>query len=261
MKNLSLLFFVVFLSCNLIAQSDTSGYTVISLKQAIEENKVKAFITGSFNPQRYYRLSDGNGLHYGRCMDFILESQLDTFVILKLDAGYSLIPEDSAFQTMFVTKTVEFPLYPIKTVPYSVYAMCGEIHDEAPYYGMKYSMGGMADSSLLPTIELIEKEYLQNMVGQHMMWAVANNANKAELIKYGADSISLVRTINSLKSNNITCNLVKEVNGSNAIIKPAYMTVRKVTFYTGIAYMIVITAGMIFLAVKRYTRKEVAKQA
>lgn len=262
MKNSIAALLFVFLTIGLMAQSDSSNYTVISLKQAIAEHKVKTAITGSYDPRRYYRLSDGNGLHYGRCMDVVLESQLDTFVVLKLDAGYSLIPEDSSFQTMFVTKTIEFPLYPRRNIPFNIYAMCGEIHDASPYYGIRYSLGEMADTGLLPTIKLIETEYLQSMIGQHMLWAVANQASKEELIKYGADSVSLLQTTNALKSKNIDCSLVRQTEQNSAVpvLKPAYMRIKKVTFYVGISYMIIISAGLIFLAAKRYVRKDVSQQ-
>jgi len=249
------IFFTASLSY-LYAKSDTLGYTVVSLKEAIESNIVKTAITGSYNPKNYYRFADGNGVHYGRCMDVILESQLDTFIVLKLDAGYSLIPEDSTFQTMYVTKTQEFPLYPHSTIPFSTYAMCGEIHDKSPYYGIRYSMGGMADSILLKTIEVIEREYLQNMIGQHMLWAVANNATRNELEKYGADSICLARTVNTLNANNLSCNLINEFEkGKKHDTKPAFIKVRKVMFYTGVSYMLILTAGMIFLGVRTYTKK------
>lgn len=97
MKQIYLTFILLGFGLQLSAQKDSTRYTVISLKQAVAEHKVKTFITGSENGRRFYRVSDGDGLHYGKCMDVVLESQLDTFVILKLDAGYSLIPEDSSF--------------------------------------------------------------------------------------------------------------------------------------------------------------------
>ena len=254
---------LLLLKIGLIAQTDSSQYMVISLKQAIEEHKVKTLITGAYNPQRYYRLSDGNGLHYGRCMDVVLESQLDSFIVLKLDAGYSLIPKDSGFQTMFVTKTIEFPLFPRRTVPFSMYAMCGQIHNAAPYSGVMYSLGEMADTSLLPTIKLIEHEYLQNMIGQHMLWAVANQVGKEELIKYGADSVSLRLTTNLLETNHIERKLVKNAKNERekVVIKPAYITVKRITLYAGVSYMIIITAGLIFLGVKRYVRKSINQES
>ena len=79
----------------LFATTDSTKYTIISLKQAIEEHKVKTQITGSYNTRKYLQPSDGDGLHYGKCMDVFLESEIDTFVILKLHAGYSLIPYDA----------------------------------------------------------------------------------------------------------------------------------------------------------------------
>lgn len=92
--------------------------------------------------------------------------------------------------------------------------MCGEIHDKAPYAGVMYQLGEMADSNLLSTIKVIEREYLQNMIGQHMMWAVANQVNKDELVKYGADSISLNRTASFLSANKIDCSFVQESQSS-----------------------------------------------
>jgi len=255
----TLLFLLVI--SGLKAQTDSSNYSVISLKQAIAEHKVKTAITGSYNPRRYYRLSDGNGLHYGRCMDVVLESQSDTFVVLKLDAGFSLIPEDSSFQTMFVTKTIEFPLYPRQTIPFNIYAMCGEIHDAAPHYGVRYSLGEMADTGLLTTIKLIEREYVQSMIGQHMLWAVANQASKEDLVKYGADSASLSKVNVLLSENNIGCPLTQENRRSERkeSQKPAYMKVSKLLFYAGITYTILVTAGFIFLAVYSYRKKVTVK--
>lgn len=250
-------FLLLFVTRSLLAESDTIGYAIISLKQAIGEKKVKTFITGSYNPKQYYRLSDGNGVHYGRCMDIILESQLDTFVVLKLDAGYSLVPEDSTFQTMYVTKTAEFPLYPNSTILFNTYAMCGEIHDKAPIYGVRYSLGIMADTVLRSTIDVIEKEYLQNMIGQHMLWAVANNASKSELEKYGADSISLLRTTHLLTSSKIDCKLVGESSkNSDAVLKPAYMKVKRINLYLCFSYTIIVTAGLIFILLRRFIRKQ-----
>ena len=120
----------------------------------------------------------------------------------------------------------------------------------------------MPDSSLLLTIKLIEREYLQNMIGQHMLWAVANQVSKAELIKYGADSVSFMHTTNLLKANHIECKLVKDAENERKqeVLKPAYITVKRITFYAGISYMIIITAGLIFLAVKRYVRKSISQQ-
>ncbi len=251
--------FIVMRYTNSFAESDTLGYTTVSLKEAIENKLVKTAITGSYNPKNYYRFDDGNGVHYGRCMDVILESQLDTFIVLKLDAGYSFIPEDSSFQTMYVTKTQEFPLYPNSTIPFSTYAMCGEIHDRSPIYGVSYSLGVMADSVLQRTIAVIEREYLQNMIGQHMLWAVANNASKDELIKYGADSVSLAKTATNLSANNISCSLTKETEIKNVKVKPAYLRMKRITFYLGITYMVVVTAGIIFVLAKRYVRKGVSQ--
>jgi len=238
-------------------QTNQPSYSVISLKEAIDDKKVNVIITGSYNPNKYFRNSDGNGVYYGRCMDVILESLLDTFVVLKLDAGYSLIPKDSSsYQTMFVTKTQEFPLYPRSIIPHSTYAMCAEIHDKAPIYGISYTLGNIADTLLQKTISIIEKEYLQNMIGQHILWAVANNATRSELEKYGADSNSLSKTVNILSQNKIQCAIVKEFEEYNkSNLYPAYIKVKRVVYFLGISYMIMISGAFVYLSLRLYKRK------
>jgi hypothetical protein len=84
--------------------------TVISIKDGLKMKMFEYKMTGVSDPEIYYDVIDRDGIHYGKCMSIILKSNIDSMVLLKLASGTELIPVDSTFQTMIVTKTVELPL-------------------------------------------------------------------------------------------------------------------------------------------------------
>ncbi len=252
-----LVVFLLIVSNAMFALEEKATYSVIPLMEAITHKKVKCMVTGSYNPNKYLPVCDNSGMHYGKCMDVVIESLLDTFIVLKLDAGTSLVPDDSSLQTMYVTKSVELPLYAKRTIPYNIYAMCGQMHDQSPYYGAVYKVGKLADSIVLNAVRIIEQEYLQNIIGQHFLWSITDNASKEELIKYGGDSVSLNRTCKLLKSNNISNRLTQEldIQNTNSNVKPAYMTIKKLYFYAGILYSLLITGGLVILTISIYRKR------
>ena len=61
-----------------------------------------------------------------------------------------------------------------------------------------YQVGNIADTNVLNAIAIIEREYLQNIIGQHFLWSITDNASKEELLKYGADTIPITAGMVSL---------------------------------------------------------------
>ncbi len=72
--------------------------------------------------------------------------------------------------------------------------MCAELHDDIPCSDVNFLYGGMADSSLIKIAAVIEKTFSQNIIGQHAVWAVANNADSGEVSRYGANANTLKLT-------------------------------------------------------------------
>ena len=202
-------------------------------------------ICGSYDRRFFYEVLDGEGVHYGKCMAIVLKSKIDSFVFIKLDCGTLLIPDDSMVQTMLVTNDAEFPLYPGQTYSTRFYAMCAQIHDKAPDIETIFRIGEMADSNLLRLANYLDANYLQNMLGQHAVWAMTDQADFEELKKYGADSNSVIKTKEILNELNLTTKLTAQFSKSEVIRIKTYQ------FYLAIgAFLILIAIVTIQIIIK-----------
>lgn len=172
--------------------------TVWPINQAIEKGFLELKITGASNPLLFDEVIDRDGVHFGKCMAIVLKSKIDSLILLKIDCGTALIPFDTTFQKMIVTKTVELPLYPNHTYATRFYAMCGQIDYDPPYNESFYQVGQLADSTTVKLAKYLEENFIQNMIGQHALWAYTDQADFYELEKYGADSLSIALTKNIL---------------------------------------------------------------
>lgn len=168
---------------------------VISMKTAIQRNMLEIRISGSYDPRQYYEVADKDGVHYGKCMDAILKSRLDNTVLIKLESGTLLIPDDDSVQKMLVTKDILFPLFPNRIYRTRFYAMCSQMHLKSPFFITTFKVGDFADTSLVKLAKYIDSTYNQNMVAQHAVWAFTDKATTEDLIKYGGDSNSIRQSI------------------------------------------------------------------
>ncbi len=240
--------------CNASAQ-DTLEHkkpAVIPINEAIDKGMLELKITGASDPRLFYEVIDHVGVYYGKCMVIILKSKVDSIVLLELDCGTLLVPSDDSVQTMIVTHDAEFALYPNTTYATHFYAMCTQFHDEIPMVETTFRIGEKADSNLVKLTKYIEKSLMQNMVGQHAVWAVTDQVTFKDLEKYGADSISIELTKGILDSVNIDTklnpieiwNAEKESNSSLIAINRYYV-------YGGIGLLFLLTITTITLSITK----------
>jgi len=189
----------------------------ISFSEGITKGLFEYTIVGAHDQRVFPGETDADGLHYGKCIILILESKIDSMILLGIECGRELIPLDSTVQTMIITKEAEIPLYPKLRAATKVYAMCGEIHDYAPDINSSFKYGEMSDTNLIRLAKIIERKFMQNMVAQDAIWAVANNASIEELVKYGADKTSLALTRDLLNEGGY----VTQINPRGKIVQPA----------------------------------------
>ncbi len=193
-----LYFLFLFLNFNSIASNEESTkQRTIAMKDALQKSMLDLQISGLAEPDLFFEFLDYDGIHYGKCMAAVLRSKVDSVVYLKLDCGTQLIPIDSAYQTMIVTKTVVFPLKPKESYITRFYAMCGQMNDAAPNVQSIYEVGTMADSTIQKLSNYINLNYIQNVVGQHALWAYTDKAGLDDLLLHGGNdySIELVKNI------------------------------------------------------------------
>jgi hypothetical protein len=55
-------------------------------------------------------------------------------------------------------------------------------------------VGELADSNTVKLARYFEENYIQNMIGQHALWAYTDEADFKDLEKYGADSLTIELT-------------------------------------------------------------------
>lgn len=185
--------------------------TELSINEAIDKGMLELKISGAYDPRIFYEVVDKDGVHYGKCMAIILKSKIDSLVILRLDCGTQLIPVDSTVQTMIVTQKALFPLYPNQAYATRFYAMCGQLHDAAPIIETTFSIGELADTGLVKLANYLGDNFIQNMPGQHAMWAFTDQADFKELKKYGADSLSIAKTKEILINLNLETKLTPKL--------------------------------------------------
>lgn len=211
-KNIAAGIFVLF-TFNLKAQGTFNKRrpAELSIYEAIEKGMLECKITGAYDPGIFYEVVDKDGVHYGKCMAIILKSKIDSVVLLRLDCGTQLLPVDTSVQTMIVTHKAIFPLYPNETYATRFYAMCGQLHDAAPDITTTFRIGELADISLVKLANYLDDNFVQNMIGQHAIWALTDQADFKELKKYGADSSSIARTKEILNNFNLATKLTPKL--------------------------------------------------
>lgn len=243
----------VLLSNSVSYSQDTlinSSPTEISIAEAIASEMVDVKITGSYDPRIFHEVVDKNGNHYGKCMAMVLQSKIDTFALLKLDCGTQLVPTDSSVQTMIVTREAIFPLYPKRAYVTTFYSMCGELHDASPDISTAFSIGELGDTGLVKLANYLGDNYIQNMPGQHALWAYTDQADFEELKKYGADSLSIEITKDILYRLGLETKLSPKL-----VIAPSEesnkFSLNRYLVFSALGLIVILTSTIVILIINR----------
>lgn len=230
--------------------------TVLPIREAIDKGLLELKISGASDPGIFHEVVDRDGIHFGKCMSIILHSKIDSLVLLKIDCGTELIPFDTTFQTMIVTKTVELPLYPNQAYATRFYAMCGQIHDAPPYMESTYEVGELSDSNTVKLAQYFEKNFIQNMIGQHALWAYTDKADFEELEKYGADSLTISLTQNILNDLSIRTSLNPEKQTEKGLPDNTIRVSKYIIYGAGGLVLLLLTTT-IYLLFRRRRNNEI----
>jgi hypothetical protein len=193
---------------NLFGQNQLTD--TIEIKSAIDSSLIKIEIEGFYGKSKF-RPVDNTGFYYGQCITITIENETDSIIIVEMPVGSILKCKDTTVQDMIVTKQFAINLYPKNKEGFLIYAMCGEISDAGPSAGIFYDYGGLASEEVVKTAKMIQEKNIQNIIGQHTMWAVRNDADSTKLLHYGATLSSLQTIVNNLSEINIETKLTSQV--------------------------------------------------
>jgi hypothetical protein len=245
--------FQLFSTTNVYSKTDKkTKQPTISLKNAIKKKYVSVIISGYSAPSFFQDIIDKDGLHFGKCMTIVIQCETNKPFIIELKAGTELVPDDSTFQTMIVTKTVNFPINSGSYYGTRFYAMCGEMHDLPPYVNSFYTVGNFADKNIVRLANYLDENYIQNMLGQHALWAYSDKATIKDLIKYGADSNSIKLSAEILNKIDIKTNINKKLKLEK--VKNKENDSNLITIILGSLSLIFFTTSLILFAKKNKSK-------
>jgi hypothetical protein len=124
--------------------------------------------------------------------------------------------------------------------------MCGQLHDDPPYIESIYKVGELADSNTVKLAKYFEINFIQNMIGQHALWAYTDKAELNELEKYGADSLTIVLTKNILNNLSIKTNL-NTLKQTVIAMPDNTIKVSKIIIYCVAGLLLILLIAIIFL--------------
>jgi hypothetical protein len=263
MKIIYTLFITALISSMALSQRDLITKKKFDLKNS---ESVEIIIEG-YSGYEEFQSIDGSGHYFGQCIAVSFENNVDTAFNINIPAGAILICDDSTVQNMIITKSFEIFLYPKEMSSYKIYAMCGEINDQSPRKGVYYNYGGLADSNIVAIAKVIEENNSQDYFGQHAMWATANNVNFKKLMIYGADSTSILKTLDLLEKAQVINKLTEEFKGLSHKDEPKVIhqknnleTVHHIEswiFWSALSGFIVVTFILIVIIVRLKKNTEV----
>ncbi len=140
---------------------------------SIEEASKKGFIKLSIK---------GKGGYLGDVIEMKIKNLTNKKIDLKIEAGRKLDSKKNCEQDILITKTQEFFVNVNQTKTVNVFGMCCQAHNGSPENNSDYSVGKLADSSLIKLANFIDKnKYYTSRTAQQAVWAISDNNSLASI--------------------------------------------------------------------------------
>lgn len=153
-------FFIVALS---ITELPVFSNTVLSIEEAAKKGLVKLSIKGT-------------GGYTGNIIEMKVQNLTSKKLDLKVEAGRRLDSKKDDEQDILVTQAQEFFVNAGQQKTLNIFGMCCQAHNNSPVNKSVYSIGKLADSSLIKLALFIDKnKYYTNYSAQQSVWVVSDD--------------------------------------------------------------------------------------
>lgn len=169
MRNTLLLLFVFF-------AVPTFAINTVGLKEAIAQGLISVKAVGE-------------GGYTGKVMALEIVSLHKKDLLVDVPAGLQLHSEDSSIQDLIITEDRQLELAAGTKRKLIINAMCIQPHNGSPYESSVYSLGTMANDTMVKLAQYIATKRYQDDMGQSAVWAMVNNEGLENV--YGADPARL----------------------------------------------------------------------
>ena len=171
----------------IIPSDDARAQSAWSLYDAAAQGYVSVYAQGDYEGESaYVNLETGDGIFFGECIEMTVSNELSVALEIEVNLGRQLICQESGIQNMVVTEEYSFTLDADRTISFTVNAMCMNMYEDAPVYGVYYDLGSLASGQVLGAVNQISSSDSQDASGQCALWAVTDSADGDYLRQYGA---------------------------------------------------------------------------
>jgi len=123
----------------------------------------------------------------GKVIDMKIKNNTSSPIDLKIEAGRKLDSKNNNEQDILITQAQELIVYGGQEKNVGVNGMCCQAHNTCPREKSEYTVGTMADSSLIKIAMYIDKKkYYENHTAQQAVWAISDNESIGGI--YGGDT-------------------------------------------------------------------------
>ncbi len=158
MKNI----FLAIIAISILSSSKPS-LTIYDLKTAIEKNMVSCAFNGNFESPHYYQP-----------LNIEITNLTNKEISIKVPNGLKFISDSTDIQDVIITQEELIALTPSQKETKSLFAMCIQQNNSAPFEGATYHIGNLATGNLNKLTHEIEKNKTFNTLGQYSIWALTN---------------------------------------------------------------------------------------
>ena len=182
--------------------------------------------------------------HVGPCMAMEIVSASADNLLISLDYGYKLEPEDTGVQTMMVTQTLMVKLAPKQKKNYRIYAMCTEAHDGGPTTEQEFNLGKRFSGNLLSLAEIINRKKYQSNAAQHAVWCLTDNYELSGI--YDTDTTQMYELRRFVaKAKGLSLASIYENNSNYTPTEPARAVRTRVVYSGSLSYSVSRTAKVL----------------
>lgn len=155
--------------------------TVFSIEDAAKKGLIKLSIKAK-------------GGHTGDVIEMKIKNLTSKKVDLKIEAGRILDSKNNKEQDILVNSEQEFFVNSNQLKTVNVFGMCCQAHNSSPCFNSDYTVGKMADSTLIKLASYIDKNKLSSSyTAQQAVWTISDNNSIASISGGEKDIVTSLR--------------------------------------------------------------------
>ena len=168
------------LLCSLIISATTNGKTKVSIQKAFDKKYIsaKAICKGGLE------------------LDYLVTNLLKDSIIIIIPAGWRFNSNagKNDYQDILITHEEFLTLRPKQTKLFDIKGYCCEATKGGPQKGAPYTLGKMADSSLVSLARYLNTHKIDSNTEQYSVWAISDGKETANITNHNDSIASLLRT-------------------------------------------------------------------